>query len=98
VDLGFGGAERIDDPPRVRDERRAGLGERDPPAPAVEQHRPDLALQRADLLRHRRGRVAEGVRSRRERPARRDLDQDPQATAVDHEAQRSIRRRRCGGI
>ena len=64
---GVGAAERGEHALDVRAQRRARGRRAQRPLRAVDERRADLALERRELLRHRRLRVAEHARRRRDR-------------------------------
>ena len=54
LQLGLGGAQLGQDPPRPRDQQLPGLGDRHPARGPLDQRDADLLLEPADLLRQRR--------------------------------------------
>ena len=52
--LGLGGAQLGQDPPRPRDQQLTGLGDRHPARGPLDERDADLLLEPADLLRQRR--------------------------------------------
>jgi hypothetical protein len=68
----------------VRDERAAGVGQAHAACVALHERRPRLLLQRGDLLGDGGLGVGERFGGSRERAARGDLSQDPQALDVEH--------------
>ncbi len=69
---------------RVLEEEAGGVRRPDPPADALEELDAGLVLERAQLLAHRRGRVAQQLRGSRYRTGLDDRLQDLQTAYVDH--------------
>ena len=68
----------------MREQDPPGLGEHDAPCAPLEQRHARLALEHADLLRDRRGRVVQrlGRACQRSRPGR--LPEDPETAHIEH--------------
>ena len=68
----------------VGDEHERGIGEPQPAPRGLEQRRARLALQHAELLRHRRRAVRQRLRHRADRPAAVQLVQQAKPAEVEH--------------
>ena len=91
-DIRFGLLEAVEHRARVPDEELGLRGELHPPAHLDEQGHARLALELAQLLRDRRGAVGERLGHRRERAALAELDEQSQASDVEHLVPSSARR------
>jgi hypothetical protein len=83
-ELGLGGLHAVEQRVRVADEHAAGLGQPDPAPGALEQRRTGLALEHAELLGDRAGRVVERPSRAVERAASLDLAQQAEPPQVEH--------------
>ena len=88
-DLLVGLGEPLGDRVGVGEQQRADLGRRGTAGPAVEQADAELALERGDLLGHRRLGQRERLGRARERAAVRDLAEGEHAARVDRAAART---------
>src|SRR6185437_11497203 len=89
--LRFGVCELGQDRLGALDEHAAGGGEVDAAPAPLEQLAADLALERAQLLRHRRGRERERLRGRANRPVQGDLAERAEPADVEHQLSLTIR-------
>ena len=81
-ELAVGQREALGHRLRVIERDGARLGQRQPARPAVQQPRPQLALERGHLLRDRRLRERELARGGRERAGLRDRAEGEQAARI----------------
>ena len=89
VQVGLGALELGEHRVGVGDERPAGIGQREPPSLALEQHHAGLALQRRELLGDGRRRERQRLGGRGDGAALGELAQDPEALDVERHVKRS---------
>ena len=83
-ELGVGQRQALGQGVGVLERERAGVGQRQPAVPAVQQPRPQLALERGDLLGHRGLGQRQLTRGGRERSGPRDGAEGEQPTRIQH--------------
>ena len=84
LQLTLGGGEAPEDLPGAGDQDPAWIGEHDAAGSAHHQGDAGLPFQGGDLLRHRRRRIGQGTGGGGEGAAAHDLDQDLEASHVQH--------------